>query len=279
MWIDSHLHVWRRDLTFPEPAVTTVSPLSDIPIELLRQYVDDHGVRRAVLVQPLFPGEDNSYVAECAVAEPQRWAAVCVVDPRSPSAPQRLEYWIAQRGCRGLRLRPRVPAEAECFGTAATYALWETAQRLGVAVSLLADPEHLPRIRELALRFHDVPVIIDHLAHPRVADGWQCKSLNTLRDLAECENVRWKVSGFAYYSPAAYPYTDCREIVQGLYKICGATRLLWGSDFPHVLLHTTYRRSMSMLDLLLGDLASDDDLALIRGGNALGLYWPQEVAD
>src|SRR6266852_1539281 len=96
--------------TYPNPAGTIVSPLSDVPVELLMQYMTEHGVDRAVLVQPMYPGEDNSYVANCAAAQPDRIAAVCVVDPRQPEAADRLEYWVREHGCKGLRLRPRLVA-------------------------------------------------------------------------------------------------------------------------------------------------------------------------
>ena len=61
-----------------------MSPTSDIRVELLDQYMDEHRVDRAVLVQPLYPGEDNSYVAHCATRQPERFCAVCVVDSGAP---------------------------------------------------------------------------------------------------------------------------------------------------------------------------------------------------
>jgi len=104
MIVDAHVHIWKQDLGFPNPAATFMSPTSDIPLELLGRYMDEHGVGRAVLVQPMYPGEDNSLIADAARAEPGRYAAVCVVDPRLPEAPDRLEFWVKERGCRGLRL-------------------------------------------------------------------------------------------------------------------------------------------------------------------------------
>ena len=107
MIVDAHLHVWRPAPDYPDPGGTTVSPLCDVPLELFAQYMEEHAVNRAVLVQPLYPGEDNSYVADAAAGEPDRFKAVCVVDPRKPDAAERLEYWAGKRGCKGLRLRPR----------------------------------------------------------------------------------------------------------------------------------------------------------------------------
>src|SRR5688572_883294 len=78
MLIDAHLHVWRARPDFPRPDITTVSPASDVPLALWRQYMAEHRIERAVLVQPLYPGEDNSYVADCAADDPAHLAAVCV---------------------------------------------------------------------------------------------------------------------------------------------------------------------------------------------------------
>src|SRR5688500_5414237 len=113
MIVDSHVHIWRALPGHPEPGVTIVSPASEVPLELFHEYVAEHAVDRAVLVQPIYPGEDDSYVADAAARQPDCLAAVCVVGPRAPAAPQRLAYWVTERGCRGLRLRPRLAGEAE----------------------------------------------------------------------------------------------------------------------------------------------------------------------
>ena len=163
MVVDSHLHIWRALPHYPGPSPTIISPTQAVPMELLEQYLQEYAVDRAVLVQPIYPGEDNTSVADCAIADPERFAAVCVADPRQPEAPERLAYWVRERGCRGLRLRPRLPGEAEVFGSSAIYPLWEQARSLGIVINILMGPEHLPALAALVERFPEVPVVIDHL--------------------------------------------------------------------------------------------------------------------
>jgi predicted TIM-barrel fold metal-dependent hydrolase len=256
----------------PHPAGTAVSPTSDVPVELLLEYMDEHQVERAALVQPMYPGEDNSYIADCAAAQPDRFTAVCVVDPRSPGADERLEYWVRERGCKGLRLRPRFPPEGAVFGDPATYPLWERARSLNVVVSLLANPEHIPAIGVLAQRFADVPIVIDHMAHPDVTAGANSPSFQRLLDLAKYPQVFVKVSGHYYYSRQPYPYADCHDLFRALYDCFGPSRLIWGSDFPHVLLKSGYRRCLVMHQRAFPFL-STSDLDSIMGGNAARLYW------
>jgi predicted TIM-barrel fold metal-dependent hydrolase len=106
--IDAHTHLWRATPDYSPANKTIVSPASEVPVELLLEYMDEHDVGRAILVQPIFPGEDNGYVADCAGAHPERYCAVCVVDPRNQDFERRLSCWAEERGWRGLRLRPRI---------------------------------------------------------------------------------------------------------------------------------------------------------------------------
>jgi predicted TIM-barrel fold metal-dependent hydrolase len=68
--IDAHLHVWRA-LPAGVPGVPTiVSPHEDVPVERALDVLHRHGVDRALLVQPMFRGEDNSYVMPCSKGYP-----------------------------------------------------------------------------------------------------------------------------------------------------------------------------------------------------------------
>ncbi len=272
MQVDAHLHVWRGAEAETPGLRTIVPPQTDVPIELASETMLENQIERAVLVQPVFRGEDNSYVAGCARAQPTRFAAVCVVDPRIPKADERLGHWIGQ-GCRGLRLRPRIAAEAEVFGDPSTYSLWETAQREGIVVSVLASPEHARTVGELAQRFPDVPIIIDHMGHPPVAEGASGPGFQALLRLAKYPRVLIKVSGFYHFSRERFPYTDCWGLIRAVYDHFGPERLIWGSDFPHVLLASGYRRSLALPEQAI-PAWSDADSDLIMGWNALKLYWP-----
>jgi predicted TIM-barrel fold metal-dependent hydrolase len=272
MLIDAHTHVWHPMPDYPDLGATIVSPLADVPIELLDQYLDEHGVERAVLVQPMYPGEDNSYVADCAAARPDRYAAVCVVDPDRPGAAERLEYWVSERGCRGLRLRPHFAAEGESFGDAKTFSLWRKAEALDVVVSLLAGPEHLATVAELAGRFPAVRIVLDHMAFPDAVAGVDAAAFRALLKLALFENVHVKVSGYHHFSRQPYPYADGAPLFRGVVEHFGAERLIWGSDFPHVLLKCGYRRALALHERVHADL-DRTALARIQGENAERVYW------
>jgi len=272
MLIDSHAHIWRPVSPGTTPISTIVSCDADISVELVHKVLDLHGVDRAVLVQPVFPGEDNSYVADAAAREPEKFAAVCVVDPRKPDAVERLEYWVTERGCRGLRLRPKVAGEERSFGDPATFPIWEAAERLGIAVNILGTFDHLGAVAKMANLFPNVPIVIDHLAHPPMPIT--VDEMQPLLSLSSIPNVYAKLSGFYYYSATEYPHADCIELVRAVYDGFGPGRLLWGSDFPHVMLRTRYGRALRMIEDVFTWFTVADRQQLM-GENALRLYWPR----
>lgn len=270
--IDAHLHVWRA-APGPTPGITTlVSPQTDVPLDAARDVMASNTIERAVLVQPVFRGQDNRYVAECARAEPARFAAVCVVDPCTPGAAERLEHWVHQ-GCRGLRLRPRIAAEESIFGDPATYPLWEAAARLGVVVSLLCGPAHLRSVAALAARFPDVSIVVDHLGHPDPAVGTGAAAFRELLDLARQPRVFVKLSGFYHFSDQPFPFPGCWDLIRAVYEHFGPGRLVWGSDFPHVAVTCGYANHLRLPEMALANWSPADREA-VMGGNALALYWP-----
>jgi predicted TIM-barrel fold metal-dependent hydrolase len=234
--VDAHAHVWKA---VASTADTVVPSTADIPLSLLKTYLAEHGVDRAVLVQPMYPGEDNSMVVDAARAEPGRFAAVVVA-----RTPEGLERW-AKRGARGLRVRPSFPGE-DC----GSDALWEAARGLGLVISVLARPPQLADVARMAARFPGVPVVVDHYGH---CDG------AALFDLARHPNVHVKTSGLYHFKPA-----DAAALFRAVHARFGPDRLLWGSDFPHVLLKTGYAAALRGPEL---------DRDRVLGGTARRLYW------
>jgi predicted TIM-barrel fold metal-dependent hydrolase len=146
---------------------------------------------------------------------------------------------------------------------------------LGIVINILASPPHLGSIAALAERFPDIDIIVDHMAHPDPSGGLESPAFQALLALARYPRVAVKPTGYYYYSQQRYPYADCHTLFRGLYDAFGAGRLIWGSDFPHVLLTTGYRRSLLMQERVYTFL-SEAERAQIMGGNASALYWPAD---
>ena len=83
MIIDTHLHVWSDD-SERYPFAEGRTQVGGGSVELLNQTMDEVGVDKAVIVQPIYYLFDNRYVADCLRRFPGRFAAIGLVDPQGP---------------------------------------------------------------------------------------------------------------------------------------------------------------------------------------------------
>ncbi len=273
--VDAHLHVWDEFASAGRPALSSFPGQfcvhSEASPELLLDYMDEADVDKAVLVQPVYYGSDNTYLSSVLKRFPGKFAGVCVVHPWDRDAPDRLEYWVEENNIRGIRLRPAVPEEKVWFNHKDTYPLWERAQKLNVPVCVLLGPHPLDIVEEMAVRFEGVRLVLDHMAYPNVEEKTSGKRFQKLLSLSDLPNVYIKTSGFGWYSKQRYPYGDTHEIIKVVRDEFGAKRMLWGTDFPHVLVKCGYIRNLNFIRRELAFL-SDEDKEHILGATAMSLW-------
>src|SRR5438552_2437670 len=110
--VDTHVHVVAPagSARYPrtEGAATTEWVAGHaVEVDALIPDLDKAGVEKAVLVQALSAhGFDNSYTVDSARAHPGRFTSVGALDYAAEGAVATLNYWVADRGVRGIRLRP-----------------------------------------------------------------------------------------------------------------------------------------------------------------------------
>src|SRR5438445_557190 len=69
----------------------------------------------------------------------------------------------------------------------------------------------------------------------------------------------------------AYPFSELRPTLRGLYRRVGGERLVWGSDMPNVERNCTYRQSLEYLPRVVEGWLPSADLERILGLNVLRL--------
>jgi L-fuconolactonase len=147
--------------------------------------------------------------------------------------------------------------------------LWREAVDLDLVISVLIEPAQLPRLARAARRYPDARIVVDHLGRctPRTPPDEQA----VLLQLAELPNVSLKISALSSLSGEPFPYTGLHALIEQCYRAYGPDRLLWGTDFPHILEAGPYELA---LDAVRDGLPFIDTahLTAILGGNAHRLY-------
>jgi predicted TIM-barrel fold metal-dependent hydrolase len=201
--------------------------------------VKQAGIRGVVIVHPEPYQDDHRYLEYCFAHEPSPgfFKGTCLFDPVAPATPARMSELVGKYPGRIVALRiHKVHAVGSAPLTSgaikdrdlrspAMLDTWRAAGRLGIGIQVQFVPGWAPQIGELAGKFPDVPVILDHLG--RAGGGTPAQYQEVLK-LALFPKVYMKYSAVNYSSREAYPHRDARVIVRRAYDAFGPDRMIWG---------------------------------------------------
>ncbi len=133
-------------------------------------------------------------------------------------------------------------------------------------------PRHLADVPELARRFPDLTIVIDHLAKPPIGAATMAVWADQLAAAAAAANVNAKVSGLnTTVARSDWSREDFEPAIRIAVDAFGPERLLWGSDWPVALLNGTYE-AVWRETLAAVETVTPYDADEILGANARRLY-------
>ena len=273
--VDAHQHFWNL-IRAPQAWMTEAHDAIARTFEPrdLEPLLEEAGVDTTILVQGACSDDDTDYLFECAAEAPWVGAVVAWVDLSEPArARTRLEELAGRPAFRGIRhlihnepdphwiLRP---------GVQAGIGLLEQRELI---LELPAEfPRHLADVPELARRFPDLTIVIDHLAKPPIGAATMAVWADQLAAAAGAANVNAKVSGLnTTVGRRDWSREDFEPAIRIAVDAFGPERLLWGSDWPVALLNGTYdavwRETLAAVETV-----APYDADEILGANARRLY-------
>lgn len=217
--IDCHAHVFLTSLPMVEGA--RYRPTADAPLSAYLAKLEANGMAGGVLVQVSFLGSDNSFLTTALAQQPALLRGVGVVE--LDASAEQLAALVAA-GVRGVR--------------------WNLLGRMLPDLTDAAVKTHLGRLREAGLHLEvhaegpawaallpgllesGITVVIDHFGRPENGDHRFDLNFSVVLAASAHPNVWVKLS-------APYRFSgDARMAASALIDRAGASRLLWGSDWP-----------------------------------------------
>jgi len=238
---------------------------------MLLEEMEAAGVDKAVLVQPSNYAYDNSYLADCLQRYPGRFAGVALLDPLDPQAPQLLEHLYLQDGIQGMRLYPIRDLRSTWLNDPITFPLWEKAGELGLPFICFIAPQQVPMLEVMLARFPEVKVVIDHMGRPNACEAPPYPLYQAVVRAGFYPNAYVKVSGLRGASQEDYPYRDAFKFVRMLYGSFGPERMMWATDFPHILKQPGYQKILELVRREIPFFTSEDR-EWILGKTALSVW-------
>ncbi|PYK99947.1 MAG: amidohydrolase [Verrucomicrobia bacterium] len=148
-------------------------------------------------------------------------------------------------------------------------------RQFNLTYDILIYPKQLPAAIELAKRFPEQPLVLDHIAKALIKDGTISPWREQIRELAQARNVFCKVSGMVTEADhAKWRPSDLKPYLDIVFEAFSEDRLMYGSDWPVCLLAGSYERVFALVEDYTRQL-SGEARAKFFGGNAARFYGVQ----
>lgn len=243
---DTHAHICGPIARAPYSERRVYTP----PDALLPAYLhllDALGVERMVLIQPSVYGSDNAVMLEAMreIGTAARGVAV-VDDDVSDTELQRLH----DAGVRGVRINVVDVNEGKgVIPLARLAALAHRIRPFGWHVEFLMHANEFPDLDRVFADF-PVDIVLGHLGYMKTDKGLEDPGFQSLLRLMNRGRAWVKLTGPYRISTTALPHADTVPFAHALLA-AAPDRVLWGTDWPHVMVKGTMPNDGDLADLLL----------------------------
>ena len=245
---DCHAHICGPAAAYPYVAERIYTP-PDATLDSYRHLLAVLGVERAVLVQPSVYGTDNRAMLAALRAAGPGFRGVAVVEPTITEGEVAA---LHRAGVRGVRLNLVDRRERRnAVPLALVRTLAQRIARFGWHIEFLVNLDEAAGFAD-AVADLPVPIVLGHLGYPRAgASEWtQAKGFAQLLELLADGRCWVKLTGPYRISAAPdLPYADVDAAAARLVEAAPG-RLIWGSDWPHVMMKKPMPNDGPLCDLL-----------------------------
>jgi L-fuconolactonase len=272
MRIDSHQHFWNYDPVdygwIPLGSKLERSYLpSDLQVELINSNLDG-----CVAVQARQQLVENDFLLTLANSHPFIKGVVGWIDLQSDMVGEQASGFAAQKKAVGVRHVVQDETDPNFMKRPAFRRGIATLEPLGLVYDILIYWHQLEDAIDLVRAFPSQAFVLDHIAKPAISKGMMQPWLEHITALSNFSNVSCKVSGMVTEADhRGWNVSQLEPYFDAVLNAFGPSRLLFGSDWPVILLAAEYSTFIGAVDGFIARL-SETERAAIMGLNACRVY-------
>lgn len=260
--IDAHQHFWELSKPFdygwldaPEHA-----PIRrDYLPEDLKPHLQNTGVERSVFVQTQHNVDETRWILGLTDGYDFLAGVVGWVDLASPECEQQLLELREHPKFVGVRHITQDEPDDDFIIRPDVLRGLRVLEKHRVPFDLLFYVKHLRHAATLAKQFPELPMVIDHLAKPRIKDGATDGWIDHFRAAAEFPNVYCKLSGMVTEADwSNWKPADLKPYVDTALEAFGPERCMYGSDWPVCELAGSYEDVYNTLVETIGPISETE---------------------
>jgi L-fuconolactonase len=274
MTIDAHHHMWKYSAAeygwiTPEQQVIR----RDFLPEDLEPLMHHFGIEGTVAVQARQTLEETTWLLGLSEKHPLIRGVVGWVPLTDGAGVTRtLEQFAGNRRLRGVRHVIQDEPDQHYILRKDFNEGVSALHQFGLRCDILIFERHLPAAIEFVDRHPNQTFILDHVAKPRIKDKIMSPWDRNMRDLAKRPNVYCKLSGMVTEAdPQRWTPKDLQPYIDVALAAFGPRRLMYGSDWPVMLLAGDYMRWYGTVTNAIAKLSKAEQ-DRIMGGTAAEAY-------
>lgn len=271
--IDAHHHLWKYSReSYPWMSNNMDALRRDFLIDDLMGVLRQNGIDGAISVQAMQCVTETEWLLNVADNNECIRGVVGWVPLSSPKVAADLERFAANPRLKGVR--HVLHDEPDDY-----YVLREDFNRgvgllagLGLRYDILIFERHLPQTIDFVDRHPNQIFVLDHIAKPRIKVETISPWRENMKEIARRGNVYCKLSGMVTEADwKDWKESDLWPYFNIVLEVFGSDRVMWGSDWPVVLLASPYERWMDVSHKMISTLSIPEQESIL-GSTAAKAY-------
>lgn len=246
--IDSHVHFWKfnevRDAWIT--AEMSVIRRDFFPPDLLPE-LKKNQVEGAVAVQADQSEKETRFLINFSKQYHEIFGVIGWIDLLHPGLEQRLEKFSEEKIIKGWRHI----VQAEPKGFLENPLFLENVKMLGsrnYTYGILVYHYQLPEVLDFVKKLPEQKLILNHIGKPDLKTLERVNWSKNIRKLAEHENIYCKISGLVTEAEKGkWTKEMLFSHIEVVVKSFGINRIMFGSDWPVMLLNSNYSEWLNLL--------------------------------
>ncbi len=263
MYLDSHQHFWtlsRGDYSWMTPNYSAIykkfTPDDLIPL------IAEKNVTETIIVQAADTVAETEFILDIANHNSFVKGVVGWVDFEDPNVKLEIDRLSQNRVLKGFR--PMIH-DIEDEGWMLKDTLSEPLNYLsakGLSFDALVRPSHLKNLILFVRKYAELPIVIDHIAKPKMVGGDIQEWIKNMKELSLCENVWCKFSGIVTEIGKDYDKSQIIPYVEPIFEMFEAERIMWGSDWPVLTMAETYGNWFDLAQDLCSGMSDSEKIQI-----------------
>jgi len=267
--IDAHQHFWQLSQPFDygwlDESQHSAIRRDFLPVDL-KPHLDAADVRKSIFVQTQHDLEENRWAL--GLAEENDWLVGVVgwVDLASEACEEQLLEFKDHPKFVGIRHITQDEPDEDFIVRPEVLRGLKILKKHRMPFDLLFYVQHLKHADQLGRELPELPMVIDHLAKPKIKDQSIDDWLPQLKAAAQHENIFCKLSGLITEADwAKWKPADLKPYVEAALEAFGPKRCMYGSDWPVCELAGSYAQVHDALTEALGPISDDESYEIFEG--------------